>query len=222
MRKNPLTNGEIYHVMNKSITGFCIYNDENDFSRMINIMRYYLPAGEKQKFSQFLRNIKTHGENIEDGITKLLCEKERSVRIIAYLIMPTHFHIVLKQNSDSGIERYMANISNAYARYFNTRINRKGPLWIGRFRNVLVESDNQLMHLTRYIHLNPVSAGLVTNASNWKHSSYAEYVDPNSVKYPICDFQGLIPFAGEQYRRFTDDQVDYQKELEAIKHLSLE
>jgi putative transposase len=208
--------------MNKSIAGFRIFNDENDFSRMKNNMRYYLPAGEKQKFSQFLRDVKIHKENIADEITKLLAEKSCLVQVIAYCVMPTHFHLVLKQMKENGIENYLTNISNAYSHYFNTKIERKGPLWVGRFKSVLVESDNQLIHLTRYIHLNPVSAGLVANASDWKYSSYAEYVDPGSVKYPICDFQGLISFTGDQYKKFVDDQADYQRELEVIKHLSLE
>jgi putative transposase len=75
--------------------------------------------------------------------------------------MPTHIHLVLRQLKDGGISKFMSNILNSYSRYFNIKHNRKGPLWEGRFRKVLVGSDEQLLHLTRYVHLNPVTACLV-------------------------------------------------------------
>ena len=70
----------------------------------------------------------------------------------------------------------MRRLLNSYTRYFNEKIKRKGPLWEGRFKKVLVNSDEQLLHLTRYVHLNPVSAGIVEKPEDWPCSSYREYI----------------------------------------------
>lgn len=222
MRKDILANGEIYHVMNKSIAGFKIFQTEKDFLHMRNLIRYYTYAGVRQKYSQFVRDVNIHKEDIEEEIDKFLSQKDKTVQIICYCLMPTHFHLVIKQLQDHGIEKFMSDVSNAYARHVNTKIERKGPLWVGRFQSVHVENDNYFTHLTRYVHLNPVTAGLVKNASDWKWSSFLEYINQANEKYPFCDYSGLIPFTGEQYKKFTDDQAGYQKELAQIKALCLE
>jgi hypothetical protein len=63
--------------------------------------------------------------------------------------MPTPFHLVLGQAADQGIFRFISNTQNSYTRYFNTKPGRKGPLWEGRSKSVLVKADEQLPHLTR-------------------------------------------------------------------------
>lgn len=222
MRKDVLANGEIYHVMNKSIAGFRIFPKDDDYLHMKNLLRYFTHTGQRQKYSQFLRDVNIHKENIEEEIGRVLAGKNRSVQIICYGLMPTHFHLVLKQLHEHGIEKFMSDVSNAYARYFNTKTERKGPLWVGRFQSVNVNNDDYFLHLTRYIHLNPVSAGLVKNASDWQYSSFFEYINQDSVKFPVCDFSGLMPFLGKQYEKFTNDQADYQKNLARIKAICLD
>ena len=80
----------------------------------------------------------------------------------------------------------MGDILNSYSRYFNTKQKRKGPLWEGRFENVLIKTDEQLLHLTRYIHLNPVTAYLVDQAKDWQASSYNEYLENSDFNECIC------------------------------------
>jgi len=70
--------------------------------------------------------------------------------------------------NEEGISLYMKNLLNSYTRYFNTKTKRKGPLWQGRFKSVLIKMDEQL-YLTRYIHLNPTSEDLVEKTSEIKH-----------------------------------------------------
>lgn len=217
-----MATGEIYHVMNKSIAGYRIFPGDDDFLHMKNLLRYYTHTGVRQKYSQFLRDVNIHKEDVESEISRVLSDKNKSVQIICYGLMPTHFHLVLKQLQEHGIEKFISDVSNAYTRYFNTKTERKGPLWVGRFQSVNVSNDNYLSHLTRYIHLNPVTAGLVKKASEWPYSSFLEYVNCDGVEFPVCDYSGLIPFSGKQYEKFTNDQADYQKELAQIKALCLE
>ena len=94
------------------------------------------------------------------------------VKVVAYCIMPTHFHMILKQILPDGITNYLGRLLNGYSRYFNVKHHRTGPLWAGRFKNCLIFSNDHLLHLTRYIHLNPTLAGMVKDPVEWKFSSY--------------------------------------------------
>lgn len=221
-RKDPLVTGEIYHVMNKSIAGYKIYTRETDYIRMFRLLRFFSLKNEPAKFSYFLEHDPyVMKDGIEARIAEL-AEDGQKVQIIAYCIMPTHFHLVLKQLTDNGISEFLRKVLNGYARYFNVRYKRKGTLWMSRFKNVLVENDEQLLHLTRYIHLNPVTAGLIKRADNWLFSSYKEFVDPKRVDWPITKFNEFIDMKPEKYRKFTEDHADYQRDLAIIKKQILE
>lgn len=84
---------------------------------------------------------------------------------------------------------------------------------------MLVGDDDQLLHLTRYIHLNPTSANLVKNPENWPYSSFNEYI--NSQK-GICNFEGLFIIIPNDYKNFVDNRKDYQKQLSVIKLLTID
>jgi putative transposase len=145
-------------------------------------------------------------------------ENNYYVDIIAYCLMPTHFHFILKENKEKGISKFVGNLSNSYSRYFNNKYNRKGPLWSGRFKRIEIESDQQIMHLTRYIHLNPTSAGLVKNPEQWKCSSYREFIEPEKIENPLCRYNQVLEIKPNQYKKFVTSRIDYQRELEIIKN----
>jgi len=108
------------------------------------------------------------------------------------------------------------------SRYFNIKNKRKGPLWESRFRNVNVSADDQLLHLTRYIHLNPSTANLVESPESWNFSSFREYTGEISKEKILCNYSGLIEMTPSDYREFVHSRKDYQRELAMIKNLSLE
>ena len=112
-RTVSLVNGEVYHVFNKSIAEFKIFNNDSHFDRIINIIRYYQLTRRALSFSNFIR---MNSENIGVHISS---DKKKLVEIIAYCIMPTHLHLVLKQLEDSGISVFMNNILSSYSHYFN-------------------------------------------------------------------------------------------------------
>ncbi|MEW6110024.1 MAG: transposase, partial [Nitrospirota bacterium] len=147
--------------------------------------------------------------------------KDSIVDVIAYCIMPTHLHIALKQLKNGGISIFMGNVLNSYTRYFNTRFGRKGPLWQSRFKNVPVESDEQLSHLTRYIHLNPVTEHLCEDPGAWEYSSFSEYMVGESEDALCVRNYNLFP-SPSSYRDFVLDQKEYQRSLATMKALYLE
>jgi putative transposase len=110
----------------------------------------------------------------------------------------------------------MRLLSNSYARYFNKKTRRNGPLWECRFKATAVQTDEYALHLSRYIHLNPTSAGLVAKPEEWEFSSYREYLRGPEDE-PICDFRGVISLSPELYRKFTENRRDYQRSLQILK-----
>lgn len=215
-RRNSLVIGEVYHVFNKSIAGFRIFNNDSEFARMTKTICYYQRERPYIKFSKFVNSTKA-----KEGFLPV-SDEEKLVEIIAYCIMPSHIHLLLKQLKDNGITAFMSNILNSYTRYFNIKHNRKGPLWEGRFKNVLVKTDEQLLHLTRYIHLNPVTAYLVNTPDKWIASSYKEYLLEVKDNSRICKYEDLLEIEPKSYKKFVLDLVSYQRELAKIKKLLLE
>ncbi len=220
-RKEKLVTGEIYHIFNKSIAGFKIFNRESEYLRMVNMLKYYQIENMPLKFSRFLESegIKKQGFNKKFRV--ISANKDKLVEIIAYCLMPTHVHLVLKQIKDKGCSIFMGNLLNSYSRYFNTKYNRKGPLWVGKFMNVLVETNEELVHLTRYVHLNPVTANLVNKPEEWLASSYKEYIFDSEDMDKLCAYKDILDIKPLTYRKFVEDRASYQRELSKIKKLDI-
>ena len=183
---------------------------------MREMIRYYAIDSPPAKFSLYKRLISTRGTSpIEE-----LPGENRLIDIIAYCIMPTHIHLVLCELKETGISGFMRKLLDSYTRYFNIKNSRKGPLWQGRFKSILIKTDEQLLHLTRYIHLNPTSDGLVDRPEDWEYSSYREYL--NRADRPLCNYAPYLTVNPEAYKAFVEDIQDYQRRLSEIKHLILD
>lgn len=207
-----MVNGEYYHIYNRSIAGFKIYNNDSDFQRFADLLGYYCFSDPPIKYSEYKRLNSESQKNMVFSLST----NDKLVSFVCFCIMPTHFHILLRQNVEDGITRFIGLIENSYSRYFNLVHKRKGPLWESRFQAVHVATDVQLLHLTRYIHLNPVSAGIINKPEEWKYSSYFEFLNmenPNN----LCKFNDLIDMKSKQYQKFVNDRKDYQRQLAIIK-----
>jgi len=133
--------------------------------------------------------------------------------------MPNHFHFLIRQSKENGISKFMSLISNSYTKYFNTKYKRVGPLLQGTFKAVLIESDELLVHVSRYIHLNPIISGLVKDLEDYRWSSYLEYIKPIDTFCSINEILGFFtPNEREKYKKFVENQIDYGRKLEKIKH----
>lgn len=219
-RKVPLATGQVYHIFSRSIADFKVFNTKEDYLRMIQLLRYYQKEIEL-KYSEFVRLKYVVQDGFDDSFKTMFGDEEEIVQLIAFCLMPTHIHLILKQLKDNGISRYCGDFLNSFSRYFNTKHKRKGPLWEEKFKNILVDSDEQLLHLTRYIHLNPVTASLVKKPEQWLYSSYREYLGL-SKNWSLCDHGDFMEMESSQYRKFVNDRIAYQKELAKIKTLILD
>jgi len=215
-RKEQFADDYIYHIYSRSIAKFKIFNSKGEFGRFVDLMNLLRYENFEYSFSRFAELSASYKKR---EIDKLMAHSEKTIDILAYCLMPTHFHFILKQRRDGGITQYMMRLLNGYSRYFNIKHQRSGPLWSSRFKSVIVEDDEQLLHLSRYIHLNPTSAGLVENPEDWQYSSYNEYL---SNKEFICSYKKNIVIDPAQYKKFTNDRKEYQKDLSKIKLLLIE
>ena len=221
-RRTPLVTEEIYHILNRGVASQLTFIDWRDYKRAIEVMVYYQNIHFPQKYSIFLTQARKRREEILRGLRE---KKEFWVEIIAYCFMPNHFHFLLKQKVDGGISKFLSNFANSYTRYFNARHHREGHLFKGKFQAVRVESDEQLWHVSRYIHLNPYSSYVVKTLDDlvrYPYSSLPEYLEESKNEY--CQKDVILAHfpTRKDYKKFVFDQADYQRSLEKAKHLWLE
>lgn len=219
-RKDRLENNHVYHVFTRSIAEYKVFNSPQEYLRMIELLQFFSIKNPPCKFSNFLKLEKVQQDGFSDHFLEMASDQEKIISIVAYCLMPTHLHLILKQLKDGGIARYMKNILDSYSRYFNVVHKRKGPLWEGRFNSKLVENDELLLHLTRYLHLNPTTAYLVEKPEDWKYSSYLEYL--SLCQLNICKFEDLMDIDPKSYKKFVNDRKGYQRELAQIKLLAID
>ncbi len=218
LRRDPLISEKTYHVFNRSIAGYVIFNNEQEYERMLQAIRYYQASAHEDSLSYFIKMRRfdsIHHEN-KGNVNR---SAEKLVDLVAFCLMPTHVHFVVKQIKKDGISIFLSNIQNSYARFFNLKHQRKGPLWEGRFKSVLVEDDDQLLHLTRYVHLNPTTANLVSRPEDWRASSYLQYLQRHVSDLPECHYRDVLDMDAGDYKKFVDDRISYQKEIARYKHL---
>ena len=129
------------------------------------------------------------------------CAQKFRVAVHAYVLMGNHFHLLATPTDIEALPRMMQAVGRSYVRYFNQRHGRSGTLWEGRYRSTLIQSERYLLACMAYIDLNPVRAGLVTNAADYAWSSYAHYAGIRADKlltpHPLVWSLGNTPFARE-------------------------
>lgn len=202
----PFVNQYVYHIYNRGSEKRRIFEDRRDYQRFLKTLTYYQLEGPKPKLSHFFKY-----QNFKPTQAK------KVVEILTYCLMPNHFHFLLKQIKDGGLTEMITKLSLSYTKYYNTKYDRVGPLFQGEFKAVLIESTEQLIHVSRYIHLNPIVSLLTKSLDKFDWSSYHEYVEEN---VGIClkeDILGFFP-SPKDYQQFVLDQVDYGQQLELIKH----
>ncbi|MEK7155165.1 MAG: transposase [Patescibacteria group bacterium] len=219
-RITPIVTNEYYHIFNRGVARQPIFFLKHDYQQALLGIEYYRFSKPTIKLSRF----KTLARNEKEKLMSSLNQNYRKLaQIISYCFMPNHFHLLLRQVTDDGISKFIGQFSNSYTRYFNTKHSRVGPLFQGPFKSVHVESEEQLIHLSRYIHLNPYVSSVVreTELTSYTWSSYQDYLKGNSNLIDLSAVMSRFKSVSE-YQAFVSNHADYARELEFIKHLTLD
>lgn len=216
----PLVSGEIYHIFNRGIDKRPTFLTKRHYARAVETLRYYEHITPPIRLSKYF----LLGEQKKKEVLSHIKPDALHVDILSYTLMPNHFHLLVRQREENGISRFLSNFQNSYTRYFNTKGSRVGPLFLDQFKAVHIEDNEQLLHVHRYIHLNPISSFVVKTEAHlqaYRWSSLPEYL---GSAHGFCETSTVLGQfkTTESYKKFLFDQIEYQQSLEMIKHLILE
>lgn len=220
-RKNPLITDCYYHVFNRGIAKGETFTADFEYRRAIGTLGYYNHTTQPFSLSRLYR----FDVDRQTEILYSLNSEKRIVDIISFCLMPNHFHLLVKQNEDGGISKLLSNFQNSYTRFFNTVHKRDGPIFLSRFKAIEIESEEQLLHVSRYIHLNPYVGSLVQSLDNlrgYPWSSLKEYSDGN--KSGILNYDSVMGQfkSADSYLKFVCDEAEYRRSLKRSEKLLLD
>ena len=218
MRKTILATDQYYHLYNRGVDKREVFLGTGYYSRFLSLIQHYLQFD--YPYSLLILQLKRAKSPEEKHFILANLNATRRIKapleIIAFCLMPNHYHLTVKQLVENGISNFMHRIGTGFTNYFNLRLERSGRLFEGPFKAKLVETDEQLLHLSRYQHINPQKLDNayhnLQNLIEYPWSSLAIYADPESSKGrlnfvnpgPILDF-----FKNrEDYLNFVEAEID--------------
>lgn len=237
-RKHPFVVGKIYHLYNRGVAKCSICLEERDYWRFLqglvlfndtknsNAVLYHLERDQKRLTMNVLK-----AYIIQEGN-----ERHRLVRILAYCVMENHYHLIVEETQEGGITKFMHKLGMGYAKYFNTKYERVGSLFQDKFKNLLIESEQQLLYVLVYINvLNP--AGIIEPklkeerihnlkkvlefAETYQWSSHLDYLGKRGSLILGKGVLGELLSTPKEYRELVRAAL-VGKKYAQIEHLTLE
>lgn len=169
-RKIYVENG-YYHTFNRGVEKRTIFLDTQDYKVFLKYLKEYLsPPPDKSKLPKV--NFTLQGQAFK-GLPRIPKNYHAEINLICWCLMPNHFHLLIQQNNKLSMKQFVHSLLTRYTKYFNKKYDRVGPLFQGRYKAVMIMDDGYLLHLSRYIHLNPSE---YTKDLTKAYSSYADYL----------------------------------------------
>jgi len=155
MPRAILAPGEHYHIYNRGLNKQILFYDSKDYSRMLFYVLFLQSPAPIFNISKAVSPFPKKGYfNVSNKILQRILAR-RTVELKFFALMPNHFHVAVVERKEGGISSYLQKIQVAYTKYFNTKYKRSGYLFQGPFQSVVIENNEQLLHLSAYIHRNP-------------------------------------------------------------------
>jgi REP-associated tyrosine transposase len=140
------------------------------------------------------------------------------ISIIAYSLMPNHYHFLIGVDKQGALSSFIQRLFNSYSQAFNRQNNRKGTLFEGRAKSIIVDESRYVYALVRYIHLNPVVAGLVSTPEDWHFSNYLDWVDARTGGIFDPQFRAMFFSSPDEYRNFVLSDIPAALERKISKY----
>lgn len=185
-----------YHVYNRGVEKRDVFLDEHDYGVFLHLFKRYLGGVD---------NMNSSRHPYED--------LSESLDLLAYCLLPNHFHLLLYQYNATAITQLMRRVSTGYCMYFNKKYGRVGSLFQERYLATNISNEAHLLHISRYIHLNSLDLGM--SAAEYAYSSYPYYMRTKSATWIKPD-KILALFQDASYHDFVEDYNDYKQSLNLI------
>lgn len=201
-------NGRCYHIFTKTIDDFPIFKDLAVGFLFLRTLQYYMHTDYPNRFSRH-RNFSNTMQN----------RTNRRISTLAYCLMPNHFHILAKQLRNDGIWFSISQTLNSFTRSYNNCHDRLGSIFVLPFRAKPVHTRTQMLHISRYIHLNPYTAGIVNHPIDlvsYPLSSWYKYAGHRTQQITLQIDSRVIYRNGltkQKYYEFVLGNAEYQKRL---------
>ncbi|MDO8658991.1 MAG: transposase [Candidatus Parcubacteria bacterium] len=220
-RKDPFVTGEYYHIYNRGIDKRIIFKSYKDYERFIMLL--FVSNTQMQSFR--LDNLINQQHKTFEEIL-ILDKDEPLVSVGAWCLMPNHFHLLIRQEVDGGITKFMRKLGVAYSMFFNIKYQRTGALFGGLFKSKLIGvDDNYMRELFGYIHLNPLeiefpewkdkinkrSSDMKKFLESYRYSSYCDYVGKDRIEGNILKKENFPDYFNEN-QSFEDFIENYYTE----------
>ncbi len=217
--------GGFYHVYNRGVEKRVIFQDPQDYKVFLSYLKCYLETPKRVIIREI--NIKGHNFKRPERSLNNFFEK---LDLLAFCLMPNHFHLIVKQTQQKSMEYFMRSLLTRYTTYFNRRYQRVGHLFQGTYKASLIDREGYLLHLSRYIHLNPVKETPLRIGEEHKillnsFSSYKDFIGNKKTAWVkpeviLSYFDTNKPESTESYKAFVEDYL--QEEENIIPHLLLD
>lgn len=205
-----------YHVYNRGVERRRIFMDDQDYAAFLHLLKYFLSKPEEEA---------EHPLKKLNGFSPIrkrpLSTLHGKIELHSYCLMPNHFHLLIKQKEKNAMELLLRKVLTTYVMYFNRRYDRVGHLFQGTYKAVLINDENQLLHLSRYIHLNPSLTKKYLN--QYPFSSYRNYIGERRNEWLNTDFilsffqkpksDGLGVTGFRNYKEFVEGYNQNPKEI---------
>ncbi len=205
MKRPVFINDQFYHVFNRGTDKRDVFADEQDYRRFLFSMKGFNDVNSTLNFYRRL--------NVGSPTSLKPINQESLVEILCYCLMPNHFHLIVRQLKENGITSFMRKMGTGYTNYFNQKHKRSGVLFQGKFKSILIESDEYLNYLIQYIDLNP----LELIEPDWKEKGLKNW---NKSKEFLKSYQwGNC----RDYEKYSEISENYDAEsLKKIEKLIIE
>lgn len=192
-----------YHIYNRGVEKRKIFQSQEDYKIFLKFLKTYLePVQEQPKIDVHLKNYSFR------GVRRPLNNFNDEIELIAYCLMPNHFHLLIYQKIERSIEFFMRSLGTKYSQYFNKKYNRVGYLFQGTYKAALIENDAYLLHLSRYIHLNPSKETPLKDV----YSSYGDYLGSRQTNW--VKPQKVLNYFNTARKTSLKDILSYQSFVE--------
>jgi len=214
----------MYHVYNRGVDKRVIFKDKRDYAVFLSFLKYALLSSEEiRKKDEVDASLLTDSQRFNlrrEGLAD-------KVELLSFCLMPNHFHLLLYQYPLDGITRLMRSVITGYSMYFNKRHKRVGSLFQGVYKASHIKTDAYWLHVSRYIHLNPIDLG--EDYKEYSYSSYrffvrkakAEWLKPNKIMDSFSSVADYEKFVAEYIPR-RDELVEIKDMLANSKELTVQ